>query len=1093
MTFPKDANRRMMISAFTLAVQASLSATATIMGAGAPAALGLANVVVGTLGGLAGNSLVTDLHERLERPASDPEARRWSHDILRASALAISDIINGSASEFNTATQASVTELAKVVASCYDHADDAQPMAVVTEAEVHESLAKGEAFLQEQAGEPALWTAFLHHLIDTHDTLPAIKQTVLDALGAKIARRFNRQLFEVLKFDFDAHNSPTRGRAYASVTLRLLMNAAQSDHRLLTMVAQLQNANDVGHHTTHEKLSRIDARLEAVLAHHNPVLAYCAELERVFEVYENLGLPPPGNPDEKDEPLSIRKLFVGPAYTRSHYSPEAFNDALTKKKNPAWPLLPLLAAQQRVVLLADPGMGKSTLVQWLVSSLAAQALDPAISTPFPETVPLPFILRDLVPLLGDDYAHWTWPALLDAFKRYKPGLTATGALAAPLVHDKAAFTNLLRSANVFFLIDGLDEIGDPTGRQALRNALWQGFRTHPQARFLITSRIVGYDEAVVHERREEGGGTHNFANLVYLAPFDDAQQDMFARQWYLPRLGLTAGAERAALFMAAVRRHPSTKVIGRVPNLLYLLALLYRHKAHLPDGRAQVYAAISDAYLEGITIARQLQHQPGHSVPYTLLQKEGFLATIAMHMQVRRAQLEIDAIGGRQGEVLATSQDLREWLAPSFEGAETPEGCVAVDAFIDYVARRAGLLLPRGEGAFAFAHLSFQEYYAARHLKAEFSRLTYRADDTEGAPAKAIQADANKLIGWSRQSAWREVFIFMVESQKDDSPATWALVRKVFLVEAALQQAKTPDQDGQPHHCLPWAAADLLASLSINRDVSLSDSDREKIWSSLWLAYLRWPIDFTSTHDWNIASALLDDTPFFSQVIHTLTNVFTACQATQLSLEGCAYLSDLSFVAQLSSLRTLDLYQCTGVATLEPLRQLTLDTLDISECTGLVSLEPLSALPLRSLYLRRSGRLTSLELLRGLPLQLLYLSECAGLTNLEPLSALPLHTLTISGCKELTDLKHLSALPLHTLTISECKELTDLKHLSALPLHTLTISGCAGLTSLEPLMELPLRSLDLRACSGITPDQVEAFRSAKPGCQVKFYDSGGRF
>lgn len=41
----------------------------------------------------------------------------------------------------------------------------------------------------------------------------------------------------------------------------------------------------------------------------------------------------------------------------------------------------------------------------------------------------------------------------------------------------------------------------------------------------------------------------------------------------------------------------------------------------------------------------------------------------------------------------------------------------AAAVFLDYVARRSGLLLPRGEDRFAFIHLSFQEYFAACFLE----------------------------------------------------------------------------------------------------------------------------------------------------------------------------------------------------------------------------------------------------------------------------------------------------------------------------------------------------------------------------------------
>ena len=94
------------------------------------------------------------------------------------------------------------------------------------------------------------------------------------------------------------------------------------------------------------------------------------------------------------------------------------------------------------------------------------------------------------------------------------------------------------------------------------------------------------------------------AKLLYLAPFDDEQQLAFARHWYFPRMGPTLGAEHAGRFVDAVRRHSAVRVIGRVPNLLYLLALLYRHRALLPHGRTHVYTAISEAYLGGIDLGR---------------------------------------------------------------------------------------------------------------------------------------------------------------------------------------------------------------------------------------------------------------------------------------------------------------------------------------------------------------------------------------------------------------------------------------------------------------------------------------------------------
>lgn len=774
-----------------------------------------------------------------------------------------------------------------------------------------------------------------------------------------------------------------------------------------------------------------------------PLIRYYRNLSDHFSIHQNLGLPPPGRADEEDKPLLIRDLFVEPSCSSQHLSPAVLDKQLEKKGPPATLLLPTLGEHRRVVLLADPGMGKSTLIQWLIAALITP-FRPVPAAPLGKAIPLPFILRDLVPLLPVDHREWTWTALLQAFKEYKPVRTAAEALAAPLVNDKVVFSTLLESEDAFFLIDGLDEIGDPVRRKAMRDALWQGFEAHPQARFLVTSRIVGYDEAEVDEEIFTPHGQDQpvkHATLLYLVPFDDSQQDLFARNWYQPRLGQAAGKERAANFMEAVRRHPSTQVIGRVPNLLYLLALLYRHKAHLPDGRAQVYAAISDAYLEGISLARHFQHQPGLSVPYTLQEKESFLATIAMHMQVRRGELAKEAKKQKEehsGEVLATSAELRQWLATNFNGARTPEDCAAVDEFIQFVARRAGLLLPRGEGVFAFAHLSFQEYYAARHLKAEFSRLSFGSDDPESLPVEAIQASYEKLIEWSRESAWREVFIFLVESQKEDIHISWALVQKVFLTEAAKKEARGRFQDRQPHRCLPFPAAELLASLSVNRDVSLHESHRQKTWSSLWQAYLRRPFQFGYDHPWPIAPFLLQATPYQPQVVQAL--VEQAASSTKLSLKRCQQLVDFTFLTRLPQLLTLDLSFCYALANLEPLR----------------------ALPLQALYLGYCREVTSLEHLRTLPLQTLNLKGCAGVTSLEPLRAMPLRSLNLRSCTRLTSLEPLRALPLVSLKLDYCRRVTNL----------------------EPLHALPLQSLDLTGCTGVTEAEVAALKTNLPGCEI---------
>ena len=835
---------------------------------------------------------------------------------------------------------------------------------------------------------------------------------------------------------------------------------------------------------------------------------YFANLRDQFAIYENLGLPVPerdGTEGEKDAPIPIRRLFVAPACTEGHFRPEAFDAALREGKNPATALLPRLApAKSRTVLLADPGMGKSTLIQWLISTLADEAVPPGAEA-LRGAIPLPFILRDLVAHLPQEVKGWNWDALVDAFRQWRH--RGKGApLAAPLTADEALFRSKLASPGAFFLIDGLDEIGDPQRRLAIRDAIWEGFEKYPNARWLITSRIVGYEQAKVdYEPIIEWDGTRKFtrdvakemrlklinagipaakamrynprtaaaaavgrrrADLLHLAPFDDTQQLAFARNWYVPRLGDAAGTQRADDFIAAVHRNDHTRVISRVPNLLYLLALLFRHRARLPDGRALVYAAISSAYLADIDLGRHLPDTL--IVPWKFEEKEDLLALVAMRMQELRVAQAKDAQekqdkeeGGdakdARGAILVTRAQLEEWLGPRFTDAKSAVDITELNRFLDHIANRSGLLLPRGEGVFGFAHLSFQEYYAACYLEKEFQRiLTEKSqpagDDIFGTPASAAKKDEEKIFAeMAAQPAWHEPLLFLVEKLRHSAPYTSRILGWTFPQLATEPKSK---------YWMPFTAAQLLAGISVDQEVTLDDGQRAKIWRSLWQAEsVAW------NHDWMIARFLIvHGSPYQYPALHAAISL----QPEKLSLVGCWAWSDLGPLSALTSLRELYLTACIAVSDLMPL-------------AGLISL--------KRLYLPGCFAVSDLKPLRRLTsLQEIDLTSCAEVSDLEPLAGLVcMKTLKLRGCTAVSDLTPLSGLKsLETLDVGDCGKVNDLRPLAGLvSLGTLCISGCKAVSDLRPLHGLAsLHSLLLGGCDGISNEAVAALKASLPNLKI---------
>lgn len=243
---------------------------------------------------------------------------------------------------------------------------------------------------------------------------------------------------------------------------------------------------------------------------------YLRSLAAAFTRYEELALT--HYETAEDKAPSILDIFVHPACSQEHLRPEDIDaDEQARLANPdgfepkhrTQDLIQLLAQpdRRRTVLLADPGMGKSTLIQSLIAHLASgQPVEgaPALTG----LLPVPLILRDLVPLLDhSDSNDWTWDHLIDVLiTQYRPGENAPLLLDGYRDHPQEFKDYIKTNAGVFYLIDGLDEIGDLNKRKQIVRAIQEGIRTaNVEARWLITSRVIGYEDAPVHYVVEQVG------------------------------------------------------------------------------------------------------------------------------------------------------------------------------------------------------------------------------------------------------------------------------------------------------------------------------------------------------------------------------------------------------------------------------------------------------------------------------------------------------------------------------------------------------------------------------------------------------------
>lgn len=348
-----------------------------------------------------------------------------------------------------------------------------------------------------------------------------------------------------------------------------------------------------------------------------------------------------------------------------------------------------LLEARRLVILGDPGAGKSTLLRWAATAyLLRLKRDPELhSLPGLSTLPD----RDFLPILVRcrDLDGASAIETLDDMLELVLRKAELGEHAEPL---RQILRQKMATADALLLIDGLDEIADPSVRAAFCRQIERIQIAYREASIVITSRIFGYRE--LGQRIGRG-----FEHLT-LAELSQQEKDDFARRWSL----LVEPPDRAAAAAEELIHdiHSADRVerLTGNPMLLTTLALVKRKVGRLPSRRADFFGEAIDVLLRW-----RLASDP----PVDQHEARPQLEYLAYAMCDRGVQQL------REDEVIELFARAR---------AEYPQlHALRVRSpleFLRLIERRTGLLAMVGnlryEGAsvpvYEFRHLTFQEYLA---------------------------------------------------------------------------------------------------------------------------------------------------------------------------------------------------------------------------------------------------------------------------------------------------------------------------------------------------------------------------------------------
>ncbi len=428
--------------------------------------------------------------------------------------------------------------------------------------------------------------------------------------------------------------------------------------------------------------------------------AYLQDLERLL--MEN---PPPAADPYARQNLMARALLLHPRMTalRARDWDSAFG---TRRKSKSRNLAEVVKEHPAVVLLGDPGSGKTTLGRWLTLQQARALREgrDALSVPFDLVQPgarkpehtidlgaprLPLFIRIA------QYAATRWPEGAPAEGNDLPleDFIARGHLdhralprdlPAEMVGARAL--RALEAGTALVILDGLDEVADLDQRRAVMETIHRFIRRwQPRGvRILLTSRIVGYQFAP-------------FTDLPHytVEAMDKTAVRAFCRAWmgYFHPEAEAAGHGDALAEAIFEHGHPSVRSLAGNPLLLTLLAQVYRASGDrtLPHRRVDLFAEVFT------TLYKRREHL-WDAQGVTELRLGRALAAAARYIH------ENEPAG------LTDRGTLRYCLG---QVLETPE---QVETVLHIADEGAGFLVSRGEKVYAFLHRAVQEYFVARAL-----------------------------------------------------------------------------------------------------------------------------------------------------------------------------------------------------------------------------------------------------------------------------------------------------------------------------------------------------------------------------------------